>query len=529
MEISNNLIPTLSTADSPSQPSEENPQVAKGAKKKVPGEESSFDGALAAIAQPQPKVPPAELGKLAADLKGLKDQEAGDKVELSTKGKATAAKAEEGGAPAPTLASLFQAKAEESAKGPMANAFVTGPDQPWGSRWVFAGGNQPAPEEIEAIRTSGGKPAPLQGAPNLEQLKKLVEAVQAQGGDETQLKQAAESTLEGIDSAIAALGGELESVRPNPPEKAAAAPTVLGGTEFLSALQGAKAPVAPRGSASMTAPKAEVSEGSVLAKKAVQKPALQVIPGGLAMGEGRTDGRLESGARLSKDEPKLQTDTFYPNGMPPSAAVRAGAGLGAGVTPTVVTGHVVPGAMMRDRLTSESLQNVASGITGMSGAGGGEMRIRLNPGNLGELMIRVSTSGKDVGLKVQANDPAAKKVIEESLGALRDSLAQQNLSLGRVDVTLAPVSTANSSDPSGQNPQSQSNGNSAFAGFDAQSQANQGRFMDGSSSREDRSSRFSDSDSERSVSRSASARIAAMGTGSTGVRGVDTSRLDVMA
>jgi hypothetical protein len=490
-----------------------------------------------------------------------------DQVALSAKGKASAAEVAakaDGGAPAPTIASLFQAKAQQSANGPIAGAFVAGPDQPWGSRWVFAGGNQPAPEEIEALRTSGGKPAPLnKGEINLDQLKKLVEQIKAQGGDETQLKQAADSTLQGLDSAIASLGGELEGVRTTPPGAnsvdadgnpvAKTTPNVLGGAEDLAALQGAKTSVGAQGgslgggmggrsngrpavalagvdggirggSFDPAAMELDSMTGAVASKNAQAKPNLQVLPGGLATGMGTEGGHLEGGLRLSKDEPKLQTDTFYPNGMPLTAAGRPGEN-GAAVPPPTITGHVVPGAMMRDRLTSESLRNVANGISGMSAAGGGEMRIRLNPGNLGELMIRISTNGKDVGLKVQANDPAAKKVIEESLGALRDSLAQQSLALGRVDVTLATTST---SADLGQNSQQSPNGHQAFAGFDGQS-PNQQRSMDGFNGSEDRSSRTVDSGAERSVPRGISARIAAMNASGAAARAVDSSRLDVMA
>jgi|GEM_PF-2992091 len=504
-----------------------------------------------------------------------------DEVALSTKGKASAAAAARvdggtsgaSGAPTPTVASLFQAKAEENAtKGPMANAFVAGPDQPWGSRWVFAGGNQPAPEEIEAMRTSGGKPAPLTGAVALEQLKKLVEQSKAQGGDGTQLKQAAESTLKDLDSAIAAVGGELESVRTNPVDAdgnpVKPTPNVLGGAEFISALQGAKGGNSGgtgangSGLGGRSNGRASMALGGVengnfaqakspgfepsLSKDALnsdfglgaeaasplntqansEKPVLQLIPGGMSSGSGPESGRLEGGLRLAKDEPKLQTDTFYPNGMPLTAARPDGL-LGAGGTPPqTITGHVVPGAMMRERLTSESLRNVANGITNMTVAGGGEMRIKLNPGNLGELSIRVSTNGKDVGLKVQANDPAAKKVIEESLGALRDSLASQSLQLGRVDVTVA--TTAAQTDL-GQNSQHSSQNHASFAGFDGQN-PNPGRSMDGFNGSEDRSSRSSDqSGNDRTSSRGISSRIAAMNAGGASARAAASSRLDVMA
>ncbi len=414
------------------------------------------------------------------------------------------------------------------------------------------------------MRTSGGKPTPVtKGEVSLDQLKKLVEQIKAQGGDGSQLKQAAESTLQGLDSAIAAVGGEVESVRTDQPGTPVDAngtpvkttPNVLGGAEYLAALQGAQttggqggnaggiggrpngrpqmalaggdggvAPAKLAGAFDPTQMEVDSLAGSTVLDGKSAKPLLQVIPGGLSAGPAMESGHLEGGLRLTKDEPKLQTDTFYPNGAPLTAAVRPG-DTGAAAAPQTITGHVVPGAMMRDRLTSESLRNVANGITGMSAAGGGEMRIRLNPGNLGELMIRISTNGKDVGLKVQANDPAAKKVIEESLGALRDSLAQQSLALGRVDVTLAATST---SADLGQNSQQSPNGHPTFSGFDGQT-PNRQQTTDGFNGGEERSSRSTNASGERAVDRGVSARIAAMNSSGVSARAAAASRLDVMA
>jgi hypothetical protein len=59
----------------------------------------------------------------------------------------------------------------------------------------------------------------------------------------------------------------------------------------------------------------------------------------------------------------------------------------------------------------------------------------------------VTTGGKagsDVGLQIHASDSQAKKILEESLGSLRDSLAAQNLSLGKVDVQVAQPSSSSS-------------------------------------------------------------------------------------
>jgi flagellar hook-length control protein FliK len=192
------------------------------------------------------------------------------------------------------------------------------------------------------------------------------------------------------------------------------------------------------------------------------------------------------------------------------------------IPPQMVTGHVVQGSMQKERLTSESLRNVSNGIQGMSAAGGGEMRIRMNPGNLGELMIRVSTNGKDVGLKVHASDSNAKKILEESLGSLRDSLAQQSLALGRVDVVIG---TTASQDASSTSQQQSSNQQHAQTSMNMDSNAPQ---MGGGQRRNEETSDGSarDVDTARGSARLASA-SAAMGR--AGSPRVANSRLDVMA
>jgi flagellar hook-length control protein FliK len=125
--------------------------------------------------------------------------------------------------------------------------------------------------------------------------------------------------------------------------------------------------------------------------------------------------------------------------------------------PAQVSGNVVSGTMARERLSTESLTSLSTNIRGMSGQGGGEIRMRLNPENLGELNIRVSTSGNRVELHIQASDDRSKKIIEESIGYLKDSLNSQNLSLANVDFSVAHQVAANgdfNSDPRFANSQS---------------------------------------------------------------------------
>ena len=69
----------------------------------------------------------------------------------------------------------------------------------------------------------------------------------------------------------------------------------------------------------------------------------------------------------------------------------------------------------------------------------GEIKIRLRPDHLGELQMSVRTEGKNVSVMIKAENDEAKRIIEGSLGALRDHLSQQNLSLARIDVVTQPA------------------------------------------------------------------------------------------
>lgn len=123
--------------------------------------------------------------------------------------------------------------------------------------------------------------------------------------------------------------------------------------------------------------------------------------------------------------------------------------------PREITGHVTQNGATRNRLSSESILGVTTGIREMSQQGGGEMRLRLKPDNLGEVHVRVTTRGNEVTLKIQASDDQAKKVLEESMSHLKSSMASHNLNLGAVDLS---VSQSGQAGIAGQNSTSSESG-----------------------------------------------------------------------
>ncbi|MBW7956324.1 MAG: flagellar hook-length control protein FliK [Deltaproteobacteria bacterium] len=61
--------------------------------------------------------------------------------------------------------------------------------------------------------------------------------------------------------------------------------------------------------------------------------------------------------------------------------------------------------------------------------GGGEVRMKLNPENLGELSIKLNLSNGAVTAEITAESHEAKALLEANSSMLKDSLAQQGLTL----------------------------------------------------------------------------------------------------
>ena len=95
-------------------------------------------------------------------------------------------------------------------------------------------------------------------------------------------------------------------------------------------------------------------------------------------------------------------------------------------------------------LTAESVNQIGNQVNLLGQARqDGEIKIRLRPDHLGELQMSVRTQGQNVSIQIRAANDEAKKIIEDSLGALREHLSAQNLALARIDVVTQPASASN--------------------------------------------------------------------------------------
>ncbi len=118
------------------------------------------------------------------------------------------------------------------------------------------------------------------------------------------------------------------------------------------------------------------------------------------------------------------------------------------------------------RLSDDALGSLTGAMNGLSQARqDGEIKIRLKPDHLGELVMNVRTQGQQVSLQIKATDGESKKILEDSLSALRESLSQQNLSLAKVEVVSSSAQSFATPD---QNPNQMSDSGAQRQGFGGQ-------------------------------------------------------------
>jgi len=94
------------------------------------------------------------------------------------------------------------------------------------------------------------------------------------------------------------------------------------------------------------------------------------------------------------------------------------------------------GAAARSTLSLAGLQRVVSAAR-MSAAGGGmQVRLTLHPESLGEVMVQVRWERGVLTARLDAATPDARAALEGGLASLRTALAEQGVSVERLQVGL---------------------------------------------------------------------------------------------
>ena len=81
------------------------------------------------------------------------------------------------------------------------------------------------------------------------------------------------------------------------------------------------------------------------------------------------------------------------------------------------------------------LSQIKDGVVTHDGKGNGQMSIRLNPGELGELKIQVRMEDNRLRVEVHADNKMVKDLLMSNLDSLRDSLTSKNFTMEGFDVS----------------------------------------------------------------------------------------------
>lgn len=514
-----------------------NPAAAKGAEG---GSGEEFSGAIAAAdavagqmarAVQSQQLPSEPVGQ---SVPNPAKEEGSQRIEATATGKLDKALPRQAGGSA-EASSLIQK---------MAVSTNTGVDiaglKPWSPDWVFEGGlnRHPAQKTLVEEPMRGGSAGLLEGLQKLlrpegtptagisgeqqsaGQVMAALNQSQAQalGHDLSDEFEGAKPSIEGYEGGregvITTSSGSLVDRR-----QPVAVSQAMGGDEFLSTRKAAFA-----GGASLpTAPSSASRAGVQTPAKGPGQGPETGAGSGLRSRPIGGDG-LRAGDELPGRKSKLP-DTLgliHPQMSAPQGSSNV-LPFQAGTGTVRMEGGVVAGSMSRNRLSTESVSGIAQSIRQLGS--GGEMRIRLKPDHLGELHLKVTTGGQagtNVGLQIQASDDRARKILEESMGSLKESLASQNLNLGRVDVQVAPAAMQTAS-AGEQAPDSSAFAEGSAFSFSGQQQG--GRGASGGEGSDFGSSGASD----RMTPASSRTARPTWSTGGGSARPMASSRLDVIA
>ncbi|WP_298272622.1 flagellar hook-length control protein FliK [Geobacter sp.] len=139
-------------------------------------------------------------------------------------------------------------------------------------------------------------------------------------------------------------------------------------------------------------------------------------------GERQSAGNRDSGSRK---EPVVAKDHAAPTLAPDGAR-----GFES-TSPTKAATPSEPSKALHDSV----LAQVKEGIAAREGKGNGEITVRLNPQELGELRINVRVVDQHVKVEVLAASSQVRDILLNNLDSLKDNFSRQNLTMSGFDVS----------------------------------------------------------------------------------------------
>lgn len=291
------------------------------------------------------------------------------------------------------------------------------------------------PEQVNAVLKQKDLP-PL----NQEELK-LLQAVNSKLG---QVQAAKPSELPKVAAAGAGVAAADQGVDPRlhkemakngtDPKKlksaeASASPVsgpqdkMVSTETYLQMHEGSKAPVKEAAVKDVNAANGEAPASPALAQGSLTSAAVAGAGAkGLALG--------------SKKERELE----LPEGAKQAKLDASGAAFGASLAQQSkeASQHELDlsGIKKPDQFREALMAEVGTGVSQHALKGGGEMRLVLNPDDMGEVKVKVSTKNGKVEVQVSAENKDVAQVLRGGSKDLEASLKEQNLSLSKFEVTV---------------------------------------------------------------------------------------------
>jgi flagellar hook-length control protein FliK len=97
--------------------------------------------------------------------------------------------------------------------------------------------------------------------------------------------------------------------------------------------------------------------------------------------------------------------------------------------------HEAKPVNLKGALHESLLSQIKDGKITHDGKGNGEMSIRLNPGELGELKIQVRMEDNRLRVEVQADNRMVKDLLMSNLDSLKEALSSKNFTMEGFEVS----------------------------------------------------------------------------------------------
>jgi flagellar hook-length control protein FliK len=197
------------------------------------------------------------------------------------------------------------------------------------------------------------------------------------------------------------------------------------------------------------APKAEDASGTKLAQTNTTAKAASAQGSESQTGSGDADKRGRSGQQTQNKV----SDQVQPTGV--------------GVQAPVVAEVALPEAKpvnLKSALQESILSQIKDGVVTHDGKGNGQMSIRLNPGELGELKIDIRMQDNRLKVDVQATNSTVKDLLMNNLENLKEALTSKNFTMEGFNVSTGGGGFNSPLPEQKRSPRQQSAARSAKAG-----------------------------------------------------------------